>query len=269
MILIGEKLNGFLPSVADAIANRNQEEIMRLARIQTEAGAAYLDCCVSAKAEEVEALRWLVTCVQEATKVPVCLDSASADVLAEVYTCLKHPGIFNSVSEEGDKAERIFHIMAQEQGKDWGVIALLMDGSGIPGSAEERLRVLDTLMEKAKYYGISPERMYIDPMVEMLCTSEDGMKMTTQVIREIRRKWPKLHITAAVSNASYHLPERKLINRAFAVLAMEAGLDSLILDPTDKELIGLVYAAEALLGRDEYCLEYIAAYRSGCFGDIK
>ncbi len=95
----------------------------------------------------------------------------------------------------------------------------------------------------------------------MLCTSEDGIAMITEVISTIRAQYPTIHITAAVSNISFNLPARKLVNLGFTVLAMNAGLDSAILDPLNRDMMGLIYATEALLGLDDYCMEYIGAYR--------
>ena len=208
-------------------------------------------------------MKWMVECIQEVTDVPISLDSASPDVLSEVYGCCKCPGLFNSVSAEGRKLDKIFSIMAKEENKGWEVIALLLDEKGIPKTAGERLRLLDFIMEKAREYGIDSGRIHIDPLVEMLCISEDGVSVTLEVISAVRAKYPKLHITGAISNVSYQLPARRLLNTAFLVLAMQAGLDGAILDPTNEERKGLIYATEALLGKDENCMEYIRAYRDG------
>lgn len=121
--------------------------------------------------------------------------------------------------------------MAQEENKDWQVIALLSDDTGIPKTAADRLRVFDKIMAKAEEYHISPSRIHIDPLVEMLCTSEDGIALNTEVISTVRKRYPSIHITAAVSNISFNLPVRKLVNLGFTVLAMNAGLDSAILIP--------------------------------------
>lgn len=96
-----------------------------------------------------------------------------------------------------------------------------------------------------KEYGISPSRIHIDPLVEMLCTSENGIETNIEVISTVREKYPSIHITAAISNISFNLPVRKLINLGFVVLAMNAGLDSGILDPTNRDMLGLIYAASA------------------------
>ena len=268
MIIIGEKINGSIPAVADAIARRDSDFIKERARIQAEAGASFIDCCASVpEAEEVETLHWMIDCIQSVTDVPISVDSPSADVLVEAYKFCNKPGLFNSVSGEGDKIDKIFPIMAANPG--WEVIALLSDDTGIPKSAADRLKVFDKIMAKAKEYGISPNRLHIDPLVEMLCTSENGIETNTEVISTVREKYPTIHITAAVSNISFNLPVRKMINFGFTVLAMNCGLDSAILDPTNRDLLGLIYATEALLGLDDYCMEYISAYREGLFGPVK
>ncbi|MDO4275175.1 MAG: methyltetrahydrofolate cobalamin methyltransferase [Eubacteriales bacterium] len=266
MIIIGEKINGSIPAVAKAIADRDAEFIKQRAKIQAEAGAAFIDCCASVEeAVEAETLKWMIDCIQEVTDVPISVDSPSADVLAQVFSYCKRPGLINSVSMEGDKADKIFPLIADTK---WEVICLLSDDTGIPKCAQDRLKVFGNLMEKAKEYGISPSRMHIDPLVEMLCTSEDGIAMNEEVISTIREQYPSIHITAAVSNISFNLPVRKLINIGFTVLAMKAGLDSAILDPTNRDLLGIIYATEALMGLDDYCMEYIGAYREGLIGPV-
>ena len=268
MIIIGEKINGSIPAVADAIARRDSDFIKERAKLQADAGATFIDCCASVpEAQEVETLHWMIDCIQSVTDLPISVDSPSADVLTQAYQFCKKPGLFNSVSGEGNKIDKIFPIMAENPG--WEVIALLSDDTGIPKSAADRLKVFDKIMAKAKEYGISPSRIHIDPLVEMLCTSENGIETNTEVISTVREKYPSIHITAAVSNISFNLPVRKMINFGFTVLAMNSGLDSAILDPTNRDLMGLIYATEALLGLDDYCMEYISAYREGLFGPVK
>lgn len=265
MIIIGEKINGSIPVVAEAIARRDADFIKGRAKMQEEAGATFIDCCASVpEAQEVETLKWMIDCIQEATDLPISVDSPSAKVLAEAWKFCKRPGLFNSVSGEGDKMDIIFPIMAENKG--WQVIALCSDDTGIPKNASDRLKVFDKIMARAREYGISPGRIHIDPLVEMLCTSENGIETNVKVIRTVRERYPDIHITAAVSNISFNLPVRKMINLGFTVLAMNAGLDSAILDPTNRDLMGVIFATEALLGLDEYCMEYISAYREGLFG---
>ena len=267
MIIIGEKINGSIPAVAEAIAKRDAEFIKQRAIAQEKGGATFIDCCASVQEGEVETLHWMIDCIQEVSDLPISVDSPSADVIAEAYKFCNKPGIFNSVSGEGSKIDVLFPIMAANPG--WECIALLSDNTGIPKTAGDRLKVFDKIMAKAKEYGIAPHRLHIDPLVEMLCTSENGIETNTEVISTIRKQYPTIHITAAVSNISFNLPVRKMLNLGFTVLAMNAGLDSAILDPTNRDMVGLIYATEALLGMDDYCMEYIEAYRDGKFGPIK
>lgn len=264
MIVVGEKINGSIPSVAAAIAARDAEFIKNRAKAHAEAGAAFIDCCASVpEAEEAETLKWMIDCIQDVTDLPIAVDSPSADVLLQVFPYCKRPGLINSVSGEGDKVDKIFSAIADTK---WEVICLLSDDSGIPKSAADRLKVFDFIIKKAEQYHIRPDRLHIDQLVEMLCTSEDGIAMNVEVISTIRKKYEEIHIIAAVSNISFNLPVRKMVNLAFTVLAMNAGLDSAILDPTNRDLMGVIYATEALLGMDDYCMEYISAYREGIFG---
>ena len=266
--VIGEKINGSIPAVADAIARRDSEFIKERARIQAEAGATYIDCCASvAESEEVETMKWMIECIEEVTDLPIAVDSPSADVLTQVYKFCSRPGLFNSVSGEGDKMDKIFPLVRDNPG--WNVVALLSDDSGIPATAAGRLKVFDKIMAKAKEYGIAPNRIYVDPLVEMLCTSEDGIANNEEVMSTIKERYPSIHLTAAISNISFNLPVRKLVNLGYVVLAMKAGLDSGILDPTNRDMMGVIFATSALLGEDDYCMEYIEAYRDGIFGPKK
>ncbi|HHU30780.1 MAG: methyltetrahydrofolate cobalamin methyltransferase [Bacillota bacterium] len=266
MIIIGEKVNGSIPSVGKAIAAKDEDFIKNLAIAQSEAGVDYIDVCASVEEGELETMEWLINLVQEVTDTPIAVDSPSVRVCAEALKFCKRPGLVNSVSMEGDKIDVVFPVIANTE---WECAALLCDDTGIPKSAEKRLEVFAEIMKRAKEYNIDPSRLHIDPLVEMLCTSEDGINMIVEVIREIKRQYPTIHVTGAISNISFNLPERRLVNQAFAVLAIDAGMDSLILDPLNKDLMGMIYATEALLGRDEYCMEYIGAYRRGLFGKKK
>ena len=265
MIVIGEKINGSIPSVAKAIAERNADWIRNLAKIQAEQGADYIDVCASVKDDEVEVLHWLIDLVQEVTDTPICIDSPNAQSCVDAIPFCKKPGLINSVSMEGNKCDIVFPAIANTS---WECVALLC-AKGIPSSAEERLEVFDDLMAKAREYGIAASRLHIDPLVEMLCTAEDGISMVVEVMKKIREKEPSIHITGAVSNISFNLPYRKILNQAFLVLSMNAGMDSAVMDPTNRDLMGIMYATEAMLGLDDYCMEYISNFREGIFGPVK
>ena len=263
MIIIGEKINGSIPSMAKAIAERNEEWIKDIANKEADAGADYIDCCASVDVDEVETLHWMIDLIQSVTDTPISVDSPNANVCVEAMKFCNKPGMINSVSGEGDKIDVVFPVIADTK---WDVMALLCDDTGIPKTAADRIRVLDHIMAKAKEYGIAEDRIHIDPLVEMLCTSEDGIAMVIEVMSYIKKNYPKLHISGAISNISFNLPYRKIVNIAFAVLAINSGMDSAVMDPLNRDLRGAIYAAEAMIGEDFMCMEYISAFREGIFG---
>ncbi len=258
MIIIGEKLNGSIPSVAKAIAERDADLIRERARMQAEAGADFLDVCASVEEDvEVETLKWMIDLVQEVTDTRICVDSPSAKTCAEGIKLCRRPGLVNSVSLEGNKIDTIFPVIADTE---WECVALLCDNDGIPDSVEKRMKVFHGIMEKAKEYKIAPSRLHIDPLVVTLSTDQTALTVFAECCRQIKAEYPDIHITSGLSNISYGLPVRKNINQAFMVLAMNAGMDSAIVDPTNKNMIGMIYATNALLEKDDYCLNYIAKF---------
>ncbi len=122
------------------------------------------------------------------------------------------------------------------------------------------MQVFHGIMEKAKEYHIAPSRLHIDPLVVTLSTDQTALTVFTECCRQIKAEYPDIHITSGLSNISFGLPTRKNINQAFMVLAMNAGMDSAIVDPTNKNMIGMIYATNALLEQDEYCLKYIEKF---------
>jgi len=266
MIIIGEKINGAIPSVAKAIETKDEAFIKNLAATQAEAGAHFIDVCASTDVSiELETMKWLINLIQEVTETPIAIDSPDAKICVKAVDFCKKPGLINSVSMEGDKIDVIFPVIANTE---WECAALLCDDTGIPQSGEKRLAVFADIMKRAKEFGIDPSRLHIDPLVEMLCTSEDGINTILEVIKEIKRQYPTIHVTGGASNISYNLPARKFVNQAFLVLAMGAGMDSAIINPLHKHMMGLVFATDALKGNDEYCIEYINGYREGLYGPV-
>lgn len=263
MILIGEKINGSIPSAGKAIAARDADWIRNLAKIQSEANADYIDVCASVNVNELETMKWLIDQVQETCDTRICIDSPDPQICADAIAFCKKPGLVNSVSLEGNKIDIIFPAIADTR---WGCVALLCDDKGIPKSAEKRLEIFDKIMERAKEYNIKPNRLYIDPLVEGLATSGDSLLVFAETCRGIKERYPDVHITSGLSNISFGLPVRKMINLSFMVLAMNAGMDSAIVDPTNRDMMGVIYATDALLGNDDFCMEYIGAYRENLFG---
>jgi len=264
MIIIGEKINGAIPSAAKAISGRDADFIRDLAVRQTESGADYLDVCAGTAPElERDTLLWLLEIVQDAVDTPICIDSPDPEVLRDMLPHIKRPGIINSVSGEGRKCELIYPLLA---GNEWKVVALTCDDDGIPDNAERKAEIGLQLIDTAISRGISPDRIFIDPLVMSLSVVNDALISFTRAIALIHEKHPDVHFTSGLSNISFGMPKRKLINQNFLAFALQAGMDSAIMDPTDKVMYAEILAAEALLGRDKFCRAYNKAFRQGRLG---
>jgi 5-methyltetrahydrofolate--homocysteine methyltransferase len=261
LVIIGEKINGTIPSVGEAIARKNDGFIKNLAVRQSEAGAAYIDLCAGVTPDmEVETLRHLMNIVQDTIETPLCIDSSNPKTIKEVFGSAKKPGIINSVSLEGDKMDIIFPMIADSS---WSCIALLCDNGGIPRTVEKRLEIARVIIDRAKEAGITPDRLHIDPLVMALSAEGSSMTMFMKCASAIKQWEPDIHITSGLSNISYSLPQRKSINQAFLILAMGSGMDSAIMDPLNKGMMAALYATEALLEKDRLCLKYIRAFKKG------
>ncbi|KAF5091138.1 methyltetrahydrofolate cobalamin methyltransferase [Acetobacterium wieringae] len=267
MIIIGEKINGTIPSVKAAIERKDADYIAALAVKQTEAGATYIDVCASTAPEfEIETLKWLMDIVQNATDTPLCLDSPNPRVIEAVFKYANKPGLINSISEEGDKCEVLLPLL---EGNSWQVVGLTCDNKGIPNDVKTKLEITKIMVEKAAKYGITPDRMHIDPCVMALSTENNSMLNFAEEIRQIKALYPTIHVTGAISNMSFGLPVRSLLNRTCMAFAMEAGMDSAVIDPLNREMMGTIFATYALLGQDKHCRKYSKAYRQGQIGPVK
>jgi 5-methyltetrahydrofolate--homocysteine methyltransferase len=269
MIIIGEKINGFIPKTLAAIEAEDESYIRSIVKGQEDGGADYLDICAGTAPErERETMRWLINIAQAASELPLCLDSSDVHVLLEMVELAAKPGILNSVSlemvDEGrTKCDVVFPEMADTK---WGIIALTCDNAGIPDEPEKKFELAARMIEQAGVSGIAPERLYIDPCVTTLASNQESLLNFADGIRLIRAVYPTVHFTSGLSNISFGMPCRKAINAQFLCLAMQAGMDSAIMDPMSADMQTTLFATDALLGNDEYCMEYLTAFRAGLFG---
>ena len=232
-----------------------------------EAGADFVDVNAGTRpAEEPEALSWLVRTVQEVVDAPLCLDSANPLALSAALQEMRQTPMINSISGEPLRLEEVLPLASKHQ---CPVIALAMDEKGIPKGVNERLTVIRGLMDRTRGAGLEDEKVYIDPLVMAISTNTEGGIIALETMRAVHQEFPKAHLCAGLSNVSFGLPERHLVNRVFLTLALAAGLDSAILDPFDRELRGEMLAAELVLGRDRHCLNYTRSYREGKIGHKK
>ncbi|MGD8229131.1 MAG: methyltetrahydrofolate cobalamin methyltransferase [Desulfobacteraceae bacterium] len=267
MIVIGEKINGTRSQVAKAIAERDKDYIQNLARRQAEAGVDYLDVNAGTKPDlEPDALVWLVRVVQEVVDVPLCLDSVNPKALGAAMEHVEQTPMINSISGEKRRLEGVLPLPSKHS---CPVIALALDDRGIPKTTEDRLAIVRQVIHETDKASIAHEKLFVDPLVIAIATDTNSGVNAFESMRQIKKEFPDVHLTSGLSNISFGMPARGLINRAFLSFALEAGLDSAIMDPLDRELYGALLAAEVVLGRDRYCLNYTSAYREGRIGPPK
>ena len=263
MRIIGEKINGTRKRVAQAIAERDSGFIKDLAQKQAEAGSTWLDVNAGTLPEkEPDDLIWLIENIQSVVDTPLSLDSANPKALEIAIKAVDRTPLINSISGEPDRLEKILPIVA-EHGCE--VIALAMDEKKIPETFDKRMEVIDKVLEHAHAAGVADDKIYVDPLAMTIATMTQSAVIACDTIRAVHEKYPEVHFTMGLSNISFGLPSRKQVNRGLLILAMQAGLDSAILDPLDKELQAAIVTTELLLGKDKHCLNYLKASRKGLF----
>ena len=269
MIIIGEKINGAIPSIRQAIAEKNEALIIERTLAQAKAGADFLDCAPSTVTQiEYETMVWLIGLMQGCTDVPLCIDSPDAALLARIIEegHLRRPGMINSVNEEGTKCETIFPLIA---GPAWEVVGLTCDQDGIPADPAKKVDIAKRIIDKAVKYGVALNRLHIDPCVMALATMPSAMNDFIYCIENIHAYAPEVKVTGAISNISFEMPARKYVNMNCMSYAIAAGLDSAIVDPCSADMMGTIYACEALRMTDKGGRKYNRAYRKGLFGAKK
>lgn len=266
MIIIGEKINGTIPVVKEAIEKRDTAFIADRAIKQTEAGAHFIDVCASTAPEfEIETLKWLMEVVQDATDTPLCIDSPNPRVIEAVFKYANKPGMLNSISEEGNKCEILLPLM---EGNSWEVVGLTCDNNGIASDLATKLAITSSLVKKAAKYNVTPDRIHIDPCVMALSTENNSLFNFTTEIKAIKELYPTIHVTGAISNISFGLPVRALLNKTCMAFAIQAGMDSAVMDPLNRDMMGTIFATYALMGEDKHCRKYSKVYRAGQIGTL-
>lgn len=262
MIIIGEKVNSSIKAVKPLIESYDAAAVQELARKQYEAGATYIDVNAGTfLKDEPERLEWLVTTIQEAIDAPFSIDSPKPEAVERALKANKNrKPIINSITDEKERYEAIMPLVVQYK---TGIIALCMDDEGMPETVEDRVVIADRLIGKLTKEGVALDDIFIDPMVRPVGTGSHYGVVAIETIRKVKKEFPEVHIACGLSNISFGVPARKLMNQSFLVAAMAAGMDGAIIDPLDKKLMSLMYATEALLGRDEFCMEYLMKFREG------
>ncbi|MGA2463438.1 MAG: methyltetrahydrofolate cobalamin methyltransferase [Thermodesulfobacteriota bacterium] len=264
MLIIGERINSSRKPVSEAISSRDAVFIQCEAKAQAMAGADYIDVNAGTfLGEEAERLKWVIERVQEVIDLPLSIDSPDPGVIKAMVPLVRRTPIINSITLEPSRLEGILPLVAEYRTK---VVALCQSEKTVSDKAEKKVAMAGKLVEKVTGAGIPIGDLYIDPLVYPLSANNQSALATLEAIEQIMKEFPGVHTTCGLTNVSYGLPNRKLVNRNFLVAAISRGLDSAILDPTDKQLYGALKSALMIVGQDEYCMQYIKGFREGRFG---
>ncbi len=261
MLIVGELINASRKSVREIIEKRDAEAIAKLAREQRENGAHYIDVNAGVfVGREPELLRWLVASVQAAVDTPCCIDSPDPEAIEAALAVHKGTAMINSISLEKQRYAALLPVVAGSKSK---VVALCMSDAGMPETADQRLAIADRLVNGLVGNGVPIENIHVDPLVQPVATNHAFGVEFLQAIERITRTFQGVHTMCGLSNISFGLPERKLINQTFMVMAIARGLDGAIVNPLDARMMGSITTAETLMGRDPYCMSYLKAFRAG------
>ncbi|MGD1992659.1 MAG: dihydropteroate synthase [Anaerolineae bacterium] len=261
-VLIGERINPTgKKSLAKALVEGDLSIVKQEAEEQVEAGADILDVNDgAASVNEVELLPKAVKLVMETVDVPICIDSADVEALRAALAMHKEMApegkpLINSVNGEEERLEAILPLVVEFGA---AVIGLAMDDDGIPPTPEKRFEVAQKIVERAEGMGIPREDILIDCLALTVGADSQAGRITMQAIEMVRDELG-VNQTLGASNVSFGLPERETINWVFLGMCIQNGLNAPIVDV--EKVRPAVLAADLVLGRDDYAMRYIKAYK--------
>ena len=248
MLIIGEKLNSSIPSVKKLMDANDTEGLIALIEKQRDAGAEYLDVNTALCENEAEMMKQIISLIIARTSCGIVLDSPDPRIILDaIPLCGDRPVIVNSVTPT-DRFDALVPALANKY-PSVGVVALPID-------VEDR-DALDAFIQRLTDAGISPDRIYMDLLIESVATNDIAGKHALDTLVYIKHSYPALKTTCGLSNIAFGLPSRHTVNTAFFALASALGLDSAIMDPTAPSMRKTISAIRLLSGEDEYCMDYI------------
>lgn len=253
--IVGERINPTgKKRLRQALLDGDMNYVMNLAIEQEEAGADILDINVGCPGiDEPAVMEQVVKAVQSVTDLPLQIDSSDPAAIESGLRACCGRAIVNSVDASDEKLAALLPIV-----KKYGaaVVGLTMDGSGMPKNADERVALAAKIVKKASEFGIAPEDIIIDCLTLTAAAQPDQTKETLEGVRRVRNELG-VHATLGISNISFGLPARELLNGTFLAQALGAGLDFPIINPCSRPMMDVIAAAKALLGEDNDCLGFI------------
>jgi 5-methyltetrahydrofolate--homocysteine methyltransferase len=258
-VIIGERINPTRrKKLADSMAQGDFSVALEDARKQVEAGSQVLDVNAGIPGgNEPELLSGAVQAVMEFAQTPICIDTANPEALAATLAVYPGKALINSTTAEAKMMEKVFPL-AKQYGA--AVIGVITDESGIPPTPEARLTVAEKLIKRAGDYGISPEDIVIDCLALTVGADHNAGRITLDSMQLVHNELG-VNLSLGASNVSFGLPDRKIINVAYLALGVARGLTAAITDPTVPEIQTTLLATDLLMGRDEYSMHWIQAFR--------
>jgi 5-methyltetrahydrofolate--homocysteine methyltransferase len=258
--IIGERINPTgKKKLKEALKSGDMEYILEEAVKQTDAGAHILDVNVGLpEINEAEVMVRVIKELQSITTLPLQIDSSSSEVIEAAVRAYSGKPLINSVNGKTEIMDKIFPIA-----KKYGaiVVGLTLDENGIPSKAEDRVKIAERIIKRAEAYGIDKSDIIIDCLVLTASAQQKEVKETIKAVRYVKENLG-VKTTLGVSNVSFGLPERELINRTFLAAALEAGLDAPILNPLSKEMMDTINGFNVLWNNDKEAKYYISLYSS-------
>ncbi len=256
--IIGERINPTGKKLfKEALKKRDLDYIMRQALEQTEAGAEILDVNVGLPdIDEKEMMLAAVNSIQSVTDAPLQIDTTELPVLEAALRVVSGKPIVNSVNGEDEKLNTVLPLV-----KKYGaaVVGLTLDERGIPKTAEERFAIAEKILNRALEYGIPKRDVYIDCLTLTVSAEQDGAAETLRAVRMVTERLG-LKTVLGVSNISFGLPNRELVNSTFITMAMNCGLTLPIMNPNIAAMTGAVRAYRLLSGYDRSGARFIESY---------
>lgn len=254
-ILIGERINPTgKPKIRQALREGNLEYILSEGLAQQEKGAHILDVNVGLpEIDEVKTMAEVVTELQAVTDLPLQIDTVNPAAMEKAMRLYNGKPLVNSVNGKEESMEAIFPLVKKYGGV---VIALTIDESGIPDTAEGRLAIAEKIVNCAKEYGISAKDIIVDPLAMTISSDKNSANVTLEAVRLIKERID-VKTSLGVSNISFGLPGREYINATFFAMALQNGLDCAIMNPFSAEMMKVYYSYKALKGLDDNCAQFI------------
>lgn len=263
MVIVGELINASRKAISSIIEAQNAEAVKKVALDEHDAGADYIDVNAGIfVGKEGDYLKWLVQTVQEVVDGPCCIDSPDPKAIEKALAVHKGLAMINSISLEKERYDKLLPLLA---GTNLKVVALCMSDEGMPQTAEARVEIAEKLINGLARSNVPLSNIYVDPLVQPVSTNGKFGAEFLDAIQMIMTRFKGVHTMCGLSNISYGLPGRKYLNHVFAMMAISRGLDGLIIDPLDKMMMAGLVSAEMLVGRDNYCMNYLKAFRAKRF----